>query len=257
MVTDIGDGHAASRGAESRRLWLLIAALVVITAAAGGWYLFGRGGSASEPPEREARTAPVVTETPGPEAGAALLTEEELIEQAREVAAAEIEKQEEALRQRLEEEFPTPTPFPPTPTPTVTATAAPTVTSTATRVPPTATRVPPTVTPVRATPTPAVREGDIVSIGPGVTPPVPIQQATPEYPRMALRLRQTGIVEAEALVGIDGAIEEFRLITVDRPGIGFEAATEAAVRTWRYKPATKFGVKVRMWVTVRVPFKAE
>jgi protein TonB len=256
-VTDIGDGHAASRGAESRRLWLLIAALVVITAAAGGWYLFGRGGSASEPPEREALTAPVATETPGAESGAALLTEEELIEQAREVAAAEIEKQEEALRQRLEEEFPTPTPFPPTPTPTVTATAAPTVTSTATRVPPTATRVPPTATPVRATPTPAVREGDIVSIGPGVTPPVPIQQATPEYPRMALRLRQAGIVEAEALVGIDGSIEEFRLITVDRPGIGFEAATEAAVRTWRYKPATKFGVKVRMWVTVRVPFKAE
>jgi TonB family protein len=37
--------------------------------------------------------------------------------------------------------------------------------------------------------------------------------------------------------------------------MGFETESEKAVRKWRYKPATKNGVKVRMWVTIRIPFK--
>jgi outer membrane biosynthesis protein TonB len=39
--------------------------------------------------------------------------------------------------------------------------------------------------------------------------------------------------------------------------VGFEKATEDAVMNWRYKPATKRGVKVRMWVAVRVPLVLE
>jgi protein TonB len=100
-----------------------------------------------------------------------------------------------------------------------------------------------------------VREGDIVGPGAGVTLPVALEQARPEYPRRAQQLQQSGVVEAEILVGVDGRVEEFRVISVDRPGVGFEAATEAAVRKWRYEPATKHGVKVRMRVRVRVPFQ--
>jgi protein TonB len=180
------------------------------------------------------------------------MSEEELIEQARSVAAAEIVKQEEALRKRLEEEFPTPTPIPPTPTPTETAT--PTATPTATRVPATATPVP-SATPIPPTPTPAVREGDIVSPGPGVVPPDPIHREAPEFPRKARIMEQSGSVEVEALVGTNGIIEEIRIVSVDNKGFGFEEATEAALKKWRYRPATKLGVKVRMWVTIRVPFK--
>jgi protein TonB len=180
------------------------------------------------------------------------MSEEELLEQARSVAAAEIVKQEEALRKRLEEEFPTPTPIPPTATPTETAT--PTATPTATLVPPTATPVP-TATPIPPSPTPAVREGDIVSPGPNVVPPYPIQKPTPEIPRRATIMTQNGVVEVEALVGIDGAVEDLRIISVDHPGFGFEEAAKAAIREWRYRPATKLGVKVRMWVTIRVPFR--
>jgi TonB family protein len=67
-------------------------------------------------------------------------------------------------------------------------------------------------------------------------------------------MKQTGTVEVEALVGINGIIEDIRIISVDYKGFGFEEATEAALRKWRYRPATKLGVKVRMWVTIRVPF---
>jgi len=68
---------------------------------------------------------------------------------------------------------------------------------------------------------------------------------------------QSGQVEVEALVGINGVLEDIRIISVDNKGFGFEKATEAALRKWRYRPATKLGVKVRMWVTIRVPFKLQ
>jgi len=138
----------------------------------------------------------------------------------------------------------------------VTVTPTETVTETPTVRPPTATPVPPTATPrpPTATFTPSVREGDLVSAGPGVTAPVPLVQDQPEYPPVARQLGVDGVVEAEYLVGPDGSIEDFRIVSVSRTGVGFERATEEAVRGWRYKPATKNGVKVRTWVTVRVPF---
>jgi TonB family protein len=252
-LSELGDDRAGGGAGGSRRLWLLLALLVVTAAAGAGWWFLGRGGDAGGPEALPEEVAEVATETPTPEPAPGLLSEAELIEQARAVAAAEILKQEEALRQRLEQEFPTATPVPPTPTATETATPLPT--GTPTRVPPTATRVPATATPVPPTATPAVREGDIVGPGPGVTVPVALEQAKPEYPRRAHQLQQSGVVEAEILVGVDGRVEEFRVISVDRPGIGFEAATEAAVRRWRYEPATKNGVKVRMRVRIRVPFQ--
>ena len=54
------------------------------------------------------------------------MDEAELLERAREVASAEMAKQEQELRERLEKEFPTPTPLPPTPTPSDTPTETPT-----------------------------------------------------------------------------------------------------------------------------------
>ena len=67
----------------------------------------------------------------------------------------------------------------------------------------------------------------------------------------------TGVVAAEALVGIDGTVEEVRITRVEGRNLGFEKATEEAIYKWRYKPATKKGVKVRVWVTIRVPFRLQ
>ena len=64
-----------------------------------------------------------------------------------------------------------------------------------------------------------------------------------------------GVVEAEALVGIDGGVEEVRIFNSSRKGVGFENATEEAIMKWRFKPATKRDVKVRMWVSIRIPFR--
>jgi TonB family protein len=245
----------ATAGGGRQRLWILLGVLVAVLAGSGAWYVFGRKQPAALP---SARVVPIVapaTETPTPEPTVGLMSEQELLERAREVAAAEITKQEEQLRRRLEEEFPTPTPIPPTPTPSETPTPAPT--DTPTPPPPTPTSPPPTATPIPPTPTPSVREGDIVVPGPGVIPPLLIYREPPQYPPAAERMGATGLVAAEALIGIDGTVEEVRITRVEGRNFGFEKATEEAIYKWRYKPATKNGVRVRVWMTIRVPFRLQ
>ena len=255
-VEDSGFRTGKTRsGGDRKRLWILLGVLGLVIIGAGGWFIFGR--KRPEPPTT-ARALPIAvtaTETPTPDPNAGLMSDQELVERAREVAAAEITRQEEELRKRLEQEFPTPTPIPPTPTPTDTPTPLPT--DTPTPVPPTPTPVPPTATPIPPTPTPSVREGDIVVAGPGVVAPVMIYREPPKYPPAAERMGVTGEVEAEALIGIDGTVEEVRVIRVEGREFGFEKATEEAIRKWRYKPAMKKGVRVRVWVTVRVPFRLQ
>jgi periplasmic protein TonB len=64
-----------------------------------------------------------------------------------------------------------------------------------------------------------------------------------------------GEVTLRALVGIDGSVENVQILEATHPGIGFEKAAEDSVRQWRYRPATKSGVKVRVWVRIRIPFR--
>jgi TonB family protein len=243
------------KGRGNKIIPMLLGLFALIVVLGGGWWILGRNGSESPPIARSAPIAVAPTETATPEPTAGLLSEEELIESAREAAAAEIAKQEEELRKRLEEEFPTPTPIPPTATPSPTATETPTSTPTSTPLPPTATPPPPTATPIPPTATPSVREGEIVVAGAGVIAPVVIYREQPTFPARAQALQVEGVVEAEALVGIDGGVEEVRIVSSSRTGVGFEDSSKEAIMGWRFKPATKRGVKVRMWVSIRIPFR--
>jgi protein TonB len=192
----------------------------------------------------------------------------ELSEMVRQQAEALMAEREEDLRRSLEAQFPTPTPAPATqPTaaavgpPTATPTVVPATPSPVATVPPVptavSTRARPTATAIPATPTPEVREGDIVAAGPGVIQPELVKRIEPRLPPAARTLRAASEVQLQALVGVDGSVEEVRILKVDRPGVGFEKSSEEAVRQWRYKPATKDGVKVRVWVAIRILFKVE
>ena len=76
----------------------------------------------------------------------------------------------------------------------------------------------------------------------------------PKYPPAAQRLQAKGEVTLQLLVGVDGSVEQVRILKVTREGLDFEKASEEAARQWRYRPATKDGVRVKMWITVRIPF---
>jgi len=237
---------AATGGGSKIWLWAGLAAMVVV--AGGLWALFGRGGTQEPPIPTPVPVVAVEEPSPTP------TVTEELMNMVREQAAAALAEQEQELRKRLEAEFPTPTPIPPTGTPTETPVPTEVPTATPTMAPPTPTRVPPTATPIPPTPTPRVREGEIVTPGPDVNPPVVVKQIEPAYPPAALRLRISGEVQLQVLVGPDGAVEDVKVIKVSQTGIGFEKASEDAVRQWRFRPASKLGTKVRMWISVRIPF---
>ena len=240
------EGHPAAAGGSRTGLWVAIAALVVV--AGGLWALFGRGGGQAPPTPTPAPVAAVEEPSPTP------TVTEELMDMVRQQAAAAMAQQEQQLRKRLEAEFPTPTPVPPTPTPTETPVPTEVATEVPTKAPPTPTRVPPTATPIPPTPTPRVQEGEIVTPGPDVNLPVVVKQVEPAYPPAALRLRIGGEVQLQVLIGPDGAVEDVKILNISHPGVGFEKASEEAVRQWRFRPATKLGTKVRMWISVRIPF---
>lgn len=220
-----------------------IGALILVVVALG---LIFRGGRGEAPPV----VAAVPTVSPTPSVPPATPTPtEELRNMVRQQAEALVAAKEKEMRQRLKKELATPTPEP-TATPTETPTPEPTPTPTATPLP-TAT---PTATPIPPTPTPSVREGDLVALGPGVTPPVPIQKVEPHFPPLARQMGASGEVRLRVLVGPDGSVEKVQILRVSRHGVGFERAAEDAVRQWRYRPAIKKGTRVRVWVPIRIPF---
>jgi TonB family protein len=218
----------------------------------------------------------------------------ETVQMAREVAQQAVDKQTQALRDRLAGQILTPGPTAqprpattaqtnrPTPPPVRPTRAAATA---ATQVQPTAappapaaqptavaavpppTEVPPT--PVPATPTPepvatqpplvpaeaAVSQGDLVEVGPDVTPPQPVYNPKPSYPPLAARQRVGGTVFLDLLVDENGSVQDVRVLRGVKPDLGLDAAATSAVRTWRFKPATKNGTRVKVHITQPIPFK--
>jgi TonB family protein len=117
---------------------------------------------------------------------------------------------------------------------------------------PAAARVEPAVTPEVA-----VREGDLVEMGTGVVPPEAVYNPRPSYPPLAERQRVGGVVQLDVLVDEAGAVRDVKVMRGVQPDYGLNAAAVAAVRTWRYKPATKAGVRVKMRILVAITFKLQ
>jgi TonB family protein len=103
--------------------------------------------------------------------------------------------------------------------------------------------------------TPSVKEGDLVRVGPGVRPPVLVSLTKPEYPAMARRLKVEGTVIVSLLVDETGRVLETRLDSGVSQNVGINEAAIAAARSAVFRPATKEGVRVKMWYQLKIPFK--
>lgn len=100
-----------------------------------------------------------------------------------------------------------------------------------------------------------VRPGDVAELGPGVTPPEKISGEAAPYPPSAKRLKIAGTVAVELTVAETGEPTDVRV--VHSGGAVLDAAMVGTVKTWRYTPALKNGVKVRVRIRVqqRFPYK--
>jgi len=104
-------------------------------------------------------------------------------------------------------------------------------------------------------PPPRVRVGDLVEPGPGVVPPKLVSIDKPEYPPIARRMQVEGDVLLSLLVDENGKVVDLRVIERVRQAVGINEAAVHAGRSARYQPATKDGVRVKMWTQLRVPFR--
>ncbi len=126
---------------------------------------------------------------------------------------------------------------------------------------PTAQETNPEPTPVAPTPEvapakiPTVREGDLVAGGPGVKAPVLVSFKKPEYPPIARRMKVEGTVVVALLVDENGRVIDARLQSGVSQNVGINEAAMAAARAAQFQPATKDGVRVKFWHTLRIPFK--
>lgn len=75
----------------------------------------------------------------------------------------------------------------------------------------------------------------------------------PRYPADALRARLSGKVVLRVLVGSDGLAQKVELESATAPGV-FDEAAMAAVKGWRFNPATRDGEPTSGWVLVPVSF---
>ena len=109
----------------------------------------------------------------------------------------------------------------------------------------------------------AAAAADITKIIPEVAPPPIFKPAErdsrysrnfqPEYPRGLLKQEIEGNVTIKVLIGTDGRVRQANVIRATHPDFG--AATEKqALKSWRFKPATRDGKAVEDWQTLTVRF---
>jgi TonB family protein len=102
----------------------------------------------------------------------------------------------------------------------------------------------------------AVKPGTLVNLtDAGVTPPITDKTPPLVYPAIALRQRIEGTVELSILVDEKGAVTDAQVVTSAGGRAGLDEAAIENAKKRRYRPATKEGVPVKVWMPLRVVFK--
>ena len=278
-----------------RSVGLLAAAiggLIVLGTLA--WFLFGRSRAdapADQPPAAEAPASPVpppaapaastpTAETAPAEPGAAAPNAPNVAA----IVDQEVARREQELRRQLEEQqrklerelaqakaasAPAPAPAAAVPAPSKPPEPAPVPQAAAPEPEPARVAPEPAPEPERPVEQPAtrqeepppvpaaprVREGELVQPGAGVRPPSLVSLPKPQYPPVAKKLQVEGVPVVAVLVDENGRVLEAKLEVPIKQNVGINEAALSAARAARYNPATKDGVRVKMWTRLRIPFK--
>jgi TonB family protein len=105
-------------------------------------------------------------------------------------------------------------------------------------------------------PKPKVILGQLIPLEQVDTSPVLITRVEPAYPPLAQRMGVEGSVKINALIDETGTVIRTEVLQAAGGGVasGFEKASQDAVKKWKYKPAVKDGVYVKVWMPVQVTF---
>jgi protein TonB len=93
-----------------------------------------------------------------------------------------------------------------------------------------------------------------VRISSGIKPPTRVKDVAPDYPEIARRARVQGVVILEAIIGVDGRVQQARVL---RSVPLLDQAAVNAVQSWEYTPTLLDGRPVPIIMTVTVNFRLE
>ena len=84
--------------------------------------------------------------------------------------------------------------------------------------------------------------------------PVPVKKVKPKYTLAAKRKRVHGTIIAQGLIDENGNVVEVRILRKMRNSFGLEKEVIKALKKWKFQPATKNGVKVKVYDTFLFKF---
>ena len=88
-------------------------------------------------------------------------------------------------------------------------------------------------------------------------PPKLIKTVDPVYPAAAQRLGIGGTITVNALIDEKGNVIDTGILKGIQDDRGLGRAAEMAVRKWKFEPARKNGVAVKVWKPFVIAFKAD
>ncbi len=95
--------------------------------------------------------------------------------------------------------------------------------------------------------------GDVLTVGPGITPPRKISGSPPRYPERARQRRLEGRVSVQFIVTEDGLPTKFEII--ESAGELLDETVLKALADWKFEPATKDSVPVKVRWVIRQSFR--
>ena len=102
---------------------------------------------------------------------------------------------------------------------------------------------------------PSVQPGDLVPLEEVDIQPALIKRIEPRYPPLAFSMGQSGTVTVNSLISETGDVIRTEILKGIRGGRGFESAAETAIKQWKFRPARKGGVNVKVWKPIEINFK--
>jgi TonB family protein len=104
---------------------------------------------------------------------------------------------------------------------------------------------------------PQVNEGDLVDLGSVTEPPKLIKSVDPVYPQAAQRIGRGGSITVNALIDEKGNVIDTGIIKGIQDDKGLGRAAQTALKKWKFQPARKNGVAVKVWKSFVIAFKAD
>ena len=103
---------------------------------------------------------------------------------------------------------------------------------------------------------PTVNEGDLVDLASVAEPPKTLKTFDPVYLLSAQRAGVEGSITVNALIDEKGNVIDTGILKGIQNDKGLGKAAEAAVKKWKFQPAKKGGVNVKVWKPFVIVFKA-